>query len=273
MYASADGCVKAAGFAPCEPGLSPVPSVAMSMPSIVVENATKSYASETALRGVSLAFEDNETTAVVGKSGSGKSTLLQLINGLVRPTTGLVRLFGDALDYDHLPALRRRIGYAVQSTGLFPHMTVFDNVALLARLEGWDDGRIHTRSRELMDLVELPHEYATRYPHELSGGQQQRVGLCRAMVLDPPVFLLDEPFGALDPITRHEIHKEFIRLQHASARTIVLVTHDLREAVKLAARLVILDRGQVAQHDTREAVLRSPANDFVAELLATQLES
>jgi osmoprotectant transport system ATP-binding protein len=244
----------------------------MSTPSIVLENATKSYARETALRGVSLAFQDNTTTAVVGRSGSGKSTLLQLINGLVRPTAGVVRVFGDALDYTRLPELRRRIGYAVQGTGLFPHMTALDNISLIARLEGWDDGRIGARARELMDLVELPRDYATRYPHELSGGQQQRVGLCRAMMLDPPVFLLDEPFGALDPITRHEIHEEFIRLQHASARTIVLVTHDLREAVKLAERLVILEDGEVLQHDRSETVLDSPADDRVADLLATQLE-
>lgn len=242
------------------------------MPQLVLENATKSYARETALRDVSLSLEDNVTTAVVGKSGSGKSTLLQLLNGLVRPTSGTVRVFGEPIDYDRVSGLRRRMGYAVQGTGLFPHMTVADNIALLARLEGWDDARVASRSRELMDQVELPAEYASRYPHELSGGQQQRVGLCRAMVLDPPVFLLDEPFGALDPITRHEIHKEFIRLQRSKARTIVLVTHDLREAVKLAERLVILERGEVLQHDARERVLAAPASEFVADLLSSQLD-
>jgi len=242
------------------------------MPQIVVDSVTKSYASETALRGVSLEFEDNVTTAVVGKSGSGKSTLLQLVNGLVRPTSGAVRVFDAPIDYGGLPRLRRRIGYAVQGTGLFPHMTVFDNVTLLARLEGWDAARIEARARALMAVVELPDDYAGRYPHELSGGQQQRVGLCRAMMLDPPVFLLDEPFGALDPITRSEVHKEFIRLQKTGLRTSVLVTHDVREALTLAQRLVILEDGRVLQHDTCEAVVASPASDFVAELLATQLE-
>jgi osmoprotectant transport system ATP-binding protein len=242
------------------------------MPQIVIDNVTKSYASETALRGVSLEFEDNVTTAVVGKSGSGKSTLLQLVNGLVRPTSGAVRVFDSPIDYGGLPRLRRRIGYAVQGTGLFPHMTVFDNVTLLARLEGWESARMATRARELMAVVELPEEYAERYPHELSGGQQQRVGLCRAMMLDPPVFLLDEPFGALDPITRSEVHKEFVRLQKTGSRTSVLVTHDVREALTLAQRLVILEDGRMLQHDTCEAVVDSPASDFVAELLATQLE-
>lgn len=244
------------------------------MPSsqIVIENATKSYAGETALRGVSIAFEDHVTTAVVGRSGSGKSTLLQLVNGLVRPSAGAVRVFDEPIDYDHLPRLRRRIGYAVQGTGLFPHMTVAENITLLARLEGWDAARCEARARELMAVVELPAEYATRYPHELSGGQQQRVGLCRAMILDPPVFLLDEPFGALDPITRTDVHQEFIRLQESGTRTTVLVTHDLREAVALAQRLAILDDGVLLQHDTCEAVLASPANDFIAGLLASQLE-
>lgn len=241
------------------------------MPQIRIENVTKRYADETALSEVSLEFEDNVTTAVVGKSGSGKSTLLQLVNGLVRPTEGAVRVFDAPIDYDNLPRLRRRMGYAVQGIGLFPHMTVTDNIALLARLEGWDRGRIEERSRELMAVVELPEEYASRYPHELSGGQQQRVGLCRAMMLDPPVFLLDEPFGALDPITRHEVHKEFRRLQETGMRTTVMVTHDLREAFALAQRMVILEQGRVAQHDTCEAVVDNPATEFVADLLSSQL--
>jgi osmoprotectant transport system ATP-binding protein len=243
------------------------------MAQVELDMVIKSYGAETALDGVSLSFEDGVTTAVVGRSGSGKSTLLQSINGLVRPDRGVVRVFGEPVDYGHLPSLRRRIGYAVQGTGLFPHLTVYDNIVLLARLEGWTPRDIDDRAGELMRLVELPLDYARRYPHELSGGEQQRVGLCRAMVLDPPLFLLDEPFGALDPITRSEIHAEFIRLQDAAARTIVLVTHDVREAVALAARLVILDGGRVLQHGPTSEVVRCPADETVRGLLASQLES
>jgi osmoprotectant transport system ATP-binding protein len=242
------------------------------MQQIVLEDVSKSYGAETALAGVSLQFQDGVTTAVVGRSGGGKSTLLRSINGLVRPDRGGVRVLGEQIDYRALPRLRRRIGYAVQGTGLFPHMTVRGNITLLARLEGWPQRRADDRCDGLMDLVELPREYADRYPHELSGGQQQRVGLCRAMVLDPPLFLLDEPFAALDPITKGEIHEEFIRLQQVSARTIVMVTHDLREAVKLAQRLVILEKGRMLQHGSVREVLDRPADDTVRSLMATQLD-
>lgn len=242
------------------------------MSDISFHNVTKRYQTETALNGVTIEFAPSMTTAVVGRSGSGKSTLLQLVNGLERPTAGDVRVFGDAIDYGNLPRLRRRIGYAVQGTGLFPHQTVMGNITLLARIEGWDAARTRARAGELMELVGLPPDYAGRYPHELSGGQQQRVGLCRAMMLDPPLFLLDEPFGALDPITRTEVHEEFIHLQKASARTIVLVTHDLREAVKLAERLVVIEAGRIIQHDVTATVVNQPADDFVAELVRSQLE-
>jgi osmoprotectant transport system ATP-binding protein len=243
------------------------------VPQILLDRVSKSYGPHTALTEVDLAFADNVTTALVGPSGSGKSTLLQLINALVRPERGVVRVFGKPIDYERLPELRRRIGYAVQGTGLFPHMTVGRNITLLARLAGWDQERTETRATELMKLVGLPPEYAGRYPHELSGGQQQRVGLCRAMMLDPPIFLLDEPFGALDPITRSEIHAEFLRLQSLAPRTIVLVTHDLREAVKLAQRLVILERGRVVQHGPCQEVVRAPADEFVRSFFQAQMEA
>ncbi len=241
------------------------------MSQIILSHISKFYGSETALEDVSLAFEDGVTTAVVGRSGGGKSTLLQLINGLVRPDSGDIRVFEKEIDYNRLPALRRRIGYAVQGTGLFPHQTVRDNITLLARLEGWAPERISERKQLLMQLVELPPEYEQRYPHELSGGQQQRVGLCRAMMLDPPLFLLDEPFGALDPITRGEVRAEFARLQDAAPRTTVLVTHDIREAVVLASHLVVLERGRVLQHGPTEEVVNRPAHETVRELLATGL--
>lgn len=242
------------------------------MAQITFENVSKSYGDAEALQDIDLTFSDPVTTAVVGPSGSGKSTLLQLINGLVTPTFGTVLVFGNPIDYQRLSELRLRIGYAVQGTGLFPHLTVEGNITLLARLAGWDRQQVSARMEELMRLVNLPLSYAGRHPHELSGGEQQRVGLCRAMMLNPPIFLLDEPFGALDPITRNEIHREFLRLQEAEARTIVLVTHDLREALKLAQRLVILDRGRLVQHGTCHEVLEHPANGFVRDFFQSQLE-
>jgi osmoprotectant transport system ATP-binding protein len=243
------------------------------MPHIVLEDVSKSYGKEEALRAVHIEFADGVTTAVVGPSGSGKSTLLQTINGLERPSAGTVRVFGKPIDYGRLPELRRQIGYAVQGTGLFPHLTAEKNITLLARLVGWSKDRSRARAMELMNLVGLPWDLAARYPFELSGGQQQRVGLCRAMMLNPPIFLLDEPFGAIDPVTRQEIHQEFLRLQASEPRTMVLVTHDLREALKLAQRLAVLDRGLVVQHGPCEEIVKAPATEFVRMFFRTQLES
>ena len=243
------------------------------MPEIFLQGVSKSYGEEAALHDVTVAFEDGVTTALVGPSGSGKSTLLQLINGLVRPSIGTVQVFGKPIDYDRLPELRRQIGYAVQGTGLFPHLTVERNITLLARLAGWRPERIQTRAQELIERVGLTWALAKRYPHQLSGGQQQRVGLCRAMMLQPPLFLLDEPFGALDPVTRNDIQQEFLRLQQSEPRTIVLVTHDLREALRLAQRLIVLDRGRIAQHGSREEIVDAPVDEFVRNFFQTQLKA
>jgi osmoprotectant transport system ATP-binding protein len=243
------------------------------MAHITLDHVSKSYGTETALHDLHLAFEENRTTAVVGTSGSGKSTLLQLINGLARPDRGTVSVFWEAIDYQRLPELRLRIGYAVQGTGLFPHLTVEQNITLLAKLTKWEPDRITARAEELMKLTNLPLTLRARYPHELSGGQQQRVGLCRAMMLNPKIFLLDEPFGALDPITRNEIHREFLHLQRSEPRTIVLVTHDLREALKLAQRIVILDRGRLMQYGSCDEIREDPANEFVRNFMNAQLES
>ena len=243
------------------------------MAQVVLEEITKHYGAEPALRNVSLSIEDNVTTAVVGPSGSGKSTLLQLVNALVRPERGRVYVFGEPIDYSRLPRLRLEIGYAVQGTGLFPHMTAWDNITLLARLGRWEPERIRERARSLMELVGLDLDFGPRYPHELSGGEQQRVGLCRAMMINPRIFLLDEPFGALDPITREEIHREFIKLQRSEARTIILVTHDVREALKLAQRVVVLNRGEIIQYGPCREVLEKPVNEFVRTLFHAQLDA
>ncbi len=242
------------------------------MAQITLENISKFYGDQQALDDIDLTFTDDVTTAVVGPSGSGKSTLLQLINGLEMPSRGTVLVFGKPIDYQRLPELRLRLGYAVQGVGLFPHLTVEANITLLARLAKWDPERIKARAGELMKLANLPPAYMERYPHELSGGEQQRVGLCRAMMLNPQVLLLDEPFGALDPMTRTEIQREFMHLQRSEARTVVLVTHDLREALKLAERLVVLDRGRLLQHGTRDEILENPAHGFVRSFFQSQLE-
>lgn len=235
---------------------------------IEFDTIRKSYGESPVIKDISLALPRNVTTALVGESGSGKSTLLQIINGLVIPESGDVRLDGELLDYDNLPALRRRMGYAVQGAGLFPHMTVERNITLMAQLEAWPREKIDERYHHLLDLLELPAEFSDRYPHSLSGGQQQRVSLCRAMMLNPPLLLLDEPFSALDPITREGIHQEFIRIAQAESRSIILVTHDMAEAVKLAQHLVILKDGEVQQEGDIDAVRAHPDNDYVAQLFA-----
>lgn len=241
------------------------------MSQLVLEGVSKAYDNQAVLREISIAFSDGVATAVVGPSGAGKSTLLQLLNGLVRPSAGTVRVFGQPIDYANLPALRRRIGYAVQGTGLFPHLRVLENITLLARLAGWPTERAHRRAHDLLDLVGLSHTYARRYPHELSGGEQQRVGLCRAMMLDPPLLLLDEAFGSLDAITRREIHEQFLELQAAAPRTVVLVTHDPREALRLGQRIVVLEDGRVAQHSSVRELLTQPSSPFVREIFSAEI--
>jgi osmoprotectant transport system ATP-binding protein len=232
-------------------------------------NVYKSYTDDApVIKGISLALPQDQTTALVGESGSGKSTLLQIINGLVLPDIGDVLVDDTPLDYSALSTLRRKMGYAVQGAGLFPHMTVEENIALMARIEGWQPAAIKARYEYLIELLELPLEFTDRYPHSLSGGQQQRVSLCRAMMLNPPLMLLDEPFSALDPITRETIHQEFIRLQQAESRSIILVTHDMAEAVKLAQYLVILKEGEVVQHGDIDQVRQAPEDDYVIQLFA-----
>ena len=229
------------------------------------------YGDVTVLEDVNLQLPAERTTAVIGESGSGKSTLLQLINGLLRPDRGEVRVFGASVNAADLIALRRRTGYAVQGSALFPHLDVRDNVTLLARLDGWDRERREQRLQRLLTLMELAPALADRFPHELSGGQQQRVSLCRAMMLEPPLLLLDEPFSAVDPITRSGIHDHFRRLAEAEPVTVVLVTHDLREAVDLASELVVLAAGRVARSGTTDSVRADPGAPWLARLFREQL--
>ena len=218
-----------------------------------------------AVEDLSLTIPAGEICVLVGPSGCGKTTTMKMINRLVEPTSGRVTIDGE--DVMALPAveLRRRIGYVIQQVGLFPHMTVADNVAVVPRLLHWPDATVRDRSQELLELVGLdPATYAGRYPAALSGGERQRVGVARALAADPPVMLMDEPFGAVDPILRDRLQNEFLRLQAKVRKTIVFVTHDVDEAIKMADHIAILRRGGIlAQYDTPDAILAAPASEFV----------
>lgn len=234
---------------------------------ISFKNISKKYGNTSVLDDVNLDIENEKITALVGESGSGKTTLLQLVNGLTEPTSGIVEVFGEALNYDDIAAVRKKMGYAVQGGGLFPHMSVYENISVMTKLDGWTDGDIKKRVDHVIKLVNLHEELLDRYPHKLSGGQQQRVSLCRAMMLDPGLLLLDEPFSALDPITKDHIHDEFLNMQMAEPRSIMLVTHDMDEAVKLGDNIVVIDKGKIIQQGRTDDIVQNPATDYVRDLL------
>jgi osmoprotectant transport system ATP-binding protein len=233
-------------------------------------HVSHSYNGHPAIKDVSLAIEEKKITAIIGKSGSGKTSLLQLFNGLIRPASGVVHVFGEPLNYRLINSLRLRMGYMVQGTGLFPHLRIDENISIGSKII---KSSMNTSKRvdELMNLVGLTELYKKKYPHELSGGEQQRVGICRALFLNPPFLLMDEPLGALDPVTRQEIQGEILKLQRLEARTILLVTHDMREAIKLADYMVILDQGEIQQYDVKEEVMSRPANAIVEKLIEASL--
>lgn len=238
---------------------------------VTFDGVGKRFGDRWVLHGLSLALPSGQTTAIVGESGSGKTTLLQLVNGVYTPDAGDVQVMGKPIPVKNLETFRRDIGYAVQGAGLFPHMSVVDNVSLLARLEDWPADRIESRVLELFKFMGLDLQLRDRYPYQLSGGQQQRVGLCRALMLKPSMLLLDEPFSAIDPITRADIHRQFKALQAHEKVSTLLVTHDLREAVLLAHFLVIMAEGAIVQADATESVVAHPASDYVSQLLESQL--
>jgi osmoprotectant transport system ATP-binding protein len=247
----------------------PTPSTADVM--IRLDGVSKHYPGQAApaVAELSLDVLAGEIVVLLGPSGCGKTTTLRLINRLIEPSAGRILVDGEdvtRVDPDHL---RRRIGYVIQQVGLFPHLTVADNIGLIPRTLGWDRGRVQARVDELLDLVGLePGTYRRRYPKQLSGGEQQRVGVARALAADPPVMLMDEPFGAIDPITRERLQDEFLDLQARIRKTIVLVTHDVAEAVKLGDRIALFgERAQLAQYDTPARILAEPADDFVASFV------
>ena len=238
----------------------------MSMPAVQFADVTASRGGRGVLHDVSLSIGDGETLALVGRSGSGKTTLLRLVNRLLDPDSGHVHVAGrDTREWDPI-ALRRRTGYVIQDAGLFPHLTVADNIATVPRLLDWSEARVQARVDELLAMVGLaPAEFRQRWPDQLSGGQRQRVGLARALAADPAVVLMDEPFGALDVITKRELHAEFRTVQRSLHRTVLIVTHDIAEASALADRIAVLDDGRVIAIDTPDR-MRASADPRVRSL-------
>ena len=240
---------------------------------ISLRNVSKRFpgAREPAVRDLSLQVDEGETVVLVGPSGCGKTTTMKMINRLIEPTSGEI-LVGDTNVLQQDPVeLRRGIGYVIQSIGLLPHRTVEDNIGTVPRLVGWDRSRIRDRVRDLAGILELDEELLPRYPSELSGGQRQRVGVARALAVDPPVMLMDEPFAAVDPIVRGRLQDQFRRIQERLRKTIVFVTHDIDEAIKMADRIAILNIGAVVeQYAPPERILREPASDFVEEFVGAE---
>lgn len=223
-----------------------------------------------ALDDVSLEIEEGEFVTILGSSGCGKTTLIKMINRLYEPDSGEIFLFGDNIQNQKAVELRRGIGYVIQQIGLFPHMTVRDNIATIPKILKWDKKKIDSETDRLLRLVQLdPAEFRNRYPAQLSGGQQQRIGLARALICDPKVMLLDEPFGAIDAINREILQNELKSIHTRSGKTYLFVTHDIREALKLGTKVVVMNQGRIIQYDTPGRILAHPADDFVENLIGT----
>ena len=234
---------------------------------IRLEHVTKSFDGQKVLDDLSLSVNEGEFLTVIGRSGCGKTTMLRLINGLQKPDSGKVYVEGEDVDNTDLIALRRRIGYVIQNKGLFPHMTVEKNISYVPVISGKKNKEEnHRQALRLLKLAGMEESMAGRYPSELSGGQQQRVGIARALASDAKILLMDEPFGALDEITKRAMQDEVLSLQAQLHMTIVFITHDIREAMKLGDRVLVMEQGKIAQLDTPEMILRCPADDFVRDL-------
>ena len=240
----------------------------MRMEMIRLEHVTKSFGRYKALDDVSIVVEEGEFLTVIGRSGCGKTTMLRMINGLQKPDSGKVYAAGEDVGEADLIRLRRKIGYVIQNKGLFPHMTVEKNIIYVPVISGQKDKRQNRKlAEELIGLVGLEREMLDRYPEELSGGQQQRVGIARALASRPKLLLMDEPFGALDEITKRAMQNELLALQKKLGMTVVFITHDIGEAMKLGDRVLVMEQGKIAQCDTPENVKKNPADEFVKELI------
>jgi osmoprotectant transport system ATP-binding protein len=237
---------------------------------IKVERLSKQYGQSKAVDDISFEVAEHENLILLGTSGCGKTTTLKMLNRLIEPTSGTIFINGEDITRQPRELLRRNIGYVLQNNGLFPHYTVAENIAIVPHLLKWEDKRIKDRMHELIEKLHLPAELLTQYPAQLSGGQQQRIGLARALMADAPVLLMDEPFGALDNITRSKIQAEFKALDELQRKTIVMVTHDVQEAFELGNRICIMDKGRIVQAGTPAELLFSPANTFVKDFLQAQ---
>ncbi|MCY8204265.1 MULTISPECIES: choline ABC transporter ATP-binding protein OpuBA [unclassified Bacillus (in: firmicutes)] len=238
---------------------------------LTLENVSKTYkGGKKAVNNVNLKIAKGEFICFIGPSGCGKTTTMKMINRLIEPSAGKIFIDGENIMEQDPVELRRKIGYVIQQIGLFPHMTIQQNISLVPKLLNWPEQQRKERARELLKLVDMGPEYLDRYPHELSGGQQQRIGVLRALAAEPPLILMDEPFGALDPITRDSLQEEFKKLQKTLHKTIVFVTHDMDEAIKLADRIVILKAGEIVQVGTPDDILRNPADEFVEEFIGKE---
>lgn len=236
-----------------------------------MENVSKTYkGGKNAVKNINLEIQKGEFICFIGPSGCGKTTTMKMINRLIEPSGGAIYINGENILHKNPIELRRHIGYVIQSIGLFPHMTISENITLVPKLLKWKENKRQEKAKELLKLVDMGPEYLDRYPHELSGGQQQRIGVLRALAANPPLILMDEPFGALDPITRDSLQEEFKNLQKTLDKTIVFVTHDMDEAIKLADRIVILKDGEIVQVGTPDEILRNPKNEFVEEFIGKE---
>lgn len=234
---------------------------------IKFENITKKFKNTTVISGIDFEIKEGELVVFIGKSGCGKTTTLKMINRLIKPSSGKILINGQDISKVDLIKLRRKMGYVIQQTGLFPHMTIRENIELIPKLEKVSKEEITQKTLDLLEMVGLDDTYLDRYPSELSGGQQQRIGVARAFAVDPEVILMDEPFSALDPITRESLQDELIDLQGTVKKTIVFVTHDMDEAIKIADRICIMNEGEIVQYDTPENILKNPASEFVSEFV------
>ena len=231
---------------------------------IEFKNVYKSFKDKHVLEDISFHIQDGEFVCIIGPSGCGKTTALKMINKLIKPSQGSILVNGKDISQENEIELRRNIGYVIQQTGLFPHMTVKENIELIPKLKDKNNPNLIDKVKEVLNMVGLnPDEYMDKYPIQMSGGQQQRVGVARAFASDPDIILMDEPFSALDPITRNQLQDELLSLQNNLQKTIVFVTHDMAEAIKLADRICIMDQGHIQQFDTPEQILKHPANEFV----------
>lgn len=235
---------------------------------IEFKGINKIFKNNIVLYDINLKLEEGNIIVFVGPSGCGKTTTVKMINRLIKPTLGQVLINGEDISNKNVIELRRNIGYVIQQTGLFPHMTIKENIEIIAKMQKMSSKEIEEKTRELMEMVGLDYEkFANRYPAELSGGQQQRVGIARALITNPDIILMDEPFSALDPITRSQLQDELLNIQTQFKKTIIFVTHDMDEAIKIADKICIMGKGRIIQYDDPETILKNPANDFVSDFV------